>query len=271
MCLCRPPEHMLPCYHAICDTCVVIFGLPSKTAEYHFNIPHCPVCSQSFQLEIRQLPPTKRPVVLSLDGGGIRGIIQLGLLRSLEKRLGNGISLSQIPDLCTGTSVGASSLLNSHHIRLYWLVRALLICWTSGALNIMDIVFNETSAEKCFRKFPEFARKVFDSGSSAPQEISILKCTKWLKWLTGFLADGQYDGKNLEKVLKDGLNTDRRMFDSGTTSGSSSRVAIIASRISDGKACVVANYRGVGLRPDEAAYLFLEPQDHNQDPYLWET
>lgn len=77
--------------------------------------------------------------------------------------------------------------------------------------------------------------------------------------------------KNLENVLKDALSSNRRLFDFGTTSGSNSRVAIIASRISDGKACVMANYRGAGLRPVEGAYLFLEPQDHNNDPFLWEA
>lgn len=102
---------MLPCHHAICDTCVIIFGLPSKTAEYHFDISQCPVCNQPLQVSIRQLPPTKLPVVLSLDGGGIRGIIQLGLLKSLEKKLGNEIALPQIFDLCTGTSVGMCYIL----------------------------------------------------------------------------------------------------------------------------------------------------------------
>lgn len=87
-CLCRSPEHMLPCRHSICDTCVVIFGTVGKSAEYHVDISSCPMCEKSFQLTIRQLPPTKCPVILSLDGGGVRGIIQLGLLRALEKRLG---------------------------------------------------------------------------------------------------------------------------------------------------------------------------------------
>jgi hypothetical protein len=72
-------------------------------------------------------------------------------------------------------------------------------------------------------------------------------------------------------VLKDGLGSTRRMFDFSTTSGSSSRVTIIASRISDGKACVIANYRGVGPRPVEAVYLFLKPQEYNEDPFLWEA
>jgi hypothetical protein len=101
---------MLPCHHAICDICVVIFGLPSKNAEYHFDLHHCPVCSESFQVVIRQLPPTKSPVVFSLDGGGVRGMIQLGLLQSLEKRLGNEILLSQIVDLFTCTSAGMCCL-----------------------------------------------------------------------------------------------------------------------------------------------------------------
>lgn len=272
LCLCRSPEHMLPCHHAICDTCVVIFGLPSQTAEYHFDIPHCPVCRHGSQLAIRQLPPTKPPVLLSLDGGGIRGIIQLGLLQSLEKRLGNKISLPQIFDHWTCTSAGKcffSSPPALGYTGLRW--PYLLMYWVSGALNGMDIVFNESTAGQSFGKFPGFARKAFHSRPSPLQGTSIIKCTRWLKCLAGFLADGQYDGKNLENVLRDALSSNRRLFDFGTTSGSNSRVAIIASRISDGKACVMANYRGAGLRPVEGAYLFLEPQDHNKDPFLWEA
>lgn len=105
-CLCNPPEHVLPCHHSICDMCVVIFGLASKTAEYHYDVIHCPICGENAQTVVRQLPPTKRPVVMSLDGGGIRGVIQLGLLRSLENKIGNNISLPHIIDLWAGTSVG---------------------------------------------------------------------------------------------------------------------------------------------------------------------
>jgi predicted acylesterase/phospholipase RssA len=68
------------------------------------DISSCPMCEKSFQLTIRQLPPTKCPVILTLDGGGVRGIIQLGLLRALEMRLGE--ELRQVFDLCVGTSVG---------------------------------------------------------------------------------------------------------------------------------------------------------------------
>jgi hypothetical protein len=104
-CMCRPPEHMLPCRHAICDTCVVLFGTASSRAEYHTDLSKCPICEASLQLTVRRLPPTKGPILVSLDGGGVRGILQLGLLRELERRLG-GISIAQFSDSCTGTSVG---------------------------------------------------------------------------------------------------------------------------------------------------------------------
>jgi hypothetical protein len=104
VCLSRPPEHMLPCKHAICDTCVVIFGKPSRLGDYHFEIAQCPICEERSDVTVRQLPPTKPPVILTLDGGGVRGLIQLGLLRALESRI--GIPIASLPDLCIGTSVG---------------------------------------------------------------------------------------------------------------------------------------------------------------------
>lgn len=106
-CLGRLAEHQLPCRHAICDTCVTIFGRPTRGVEYHRDLLQCPLCQKSFQLTVRQLPPTKRPVVITLDGGGIRGMITLGLLRALERRLAGAVAtLAEIPDLIAGTSVG---------------------------------------------------------------------------------------------------------------------------------------------------------------------
>ncbi|KAH8430231.1 uncharacterized protein LDX57_007900 [Aspergillus melleus] len=108
-CLGRPAEHQLPCRHALCDTCVVIFGRPTRGAEYHQDLSQCPLCQGVVERTVRQLPSTKRPVVLALDGGGIRGIITLGLLQELERRLAGSIVLSDIPDLTAGVSVGRSA------------------------------------------------------------------------------------------------------------------------------------------------------------------
>lgn len=97
---------MLPCGHTICDTCAVIFGAKARQGEYQFDVTECPLCGKNCQLTVRQLPPTKRPMILSLDGGGIRGILQLGLLWALDQALGGEIPLGEVFDLCVGTSVG---------------------------------------------------------------------------------------------------------------------------------------------------------------------
>ncbi|KAJ5046995.1 hypothetical protein NUH16_010038 [Penicillium rubens] len=242
VCLCRPPEHMMPCKHTICDNCVTLFGSASSCAEYHTNLSECPICGEAFKITIRHLPPTKRPVVFSMDGGGTRGIIQLGLLRALEKRLRTPIA--QIPDLCTGTSV--------------------------GALSAMDIIFNESSAEASFAKFPALARKIFQS----PRDdftLPIRRCIQWLGSAFDLTTTGQYDSKNLAETLQAVIGPSRRMFDVAATSSAGCRVAIIASRTSDGKACVLANYHGVGLRNPNAAYQFLTPRNHRENPKAWEA
>lgn len=101
---------MLPCRHAICDTCIAIFGTASRGVKYHVDFSQCLICQRSFQLTVRQLPPTKGPIVMTLDGGGVRGIIMLGLLQALERQLRGVIKIHQITDFISGTSVGKLTL-----------------------------------------------------------------------------------------------------------------------------------------------------------------
>ena len=82
----------------------MIFGKPSPLGEYHFVITQCPICDKTSDVTVRQLPPTKNPMILSLDGSGVHGLIQLGLLQALESRI--GILIASLPDLCIGTSIG---------------------------------------------------------------------------------------------------------------------------------------------------------------------
>ncbi|KAJ5346828.1 uncharacterized protein N7506_000081 [Penicillium brevicompactum] len=170
VCLCRPPEHMLPCKHAICDTCIVIFGNPSSLGEYHFEVAQCPICDERSNVTVRQLPPTKHPVILSLDGGGVRGLIQLGLLQALERRI--GVPIASLPDLCTGTSV--------------------------GALSTINIILNQSSVTQCFNAFPDLARNIFRPSSNSPVPRSI----RWLASAFNLITDGLYDSGGLSQIFK---------------------------------------------------------------------
>lgn len=110
-CLLHPPEHVLPCGHTMCDTCVCIFGSQARGAEYHFKLSACPACFETFSLTVRLLPPTKRPTILVLDGGGIRGVITLGFLKALEEQIGGSRGLREAFDLTVGTSAGKKEAL----------------------------------------------------------------------------------------------------------------------------------------------------------------
>jgi hypothetical protein len=105
-CLSRSVEHTLPCWHAMCDTCLTILGSPSRSAEYHVDLSQCPWYQEACNLTVRQLPPTKGAVVVALDGGGIRGLVTLGLLRALERQLDSAMSITKVANYIISTSVG---------------------------------------------------------------------------------------------------------------------------------------------------------------------
>ncbi|KAK9846933.1 hypothetical protein MYU51_000023 [Penicillium brevicompactum] len=136
-----------------------------------------------------------------------------------------------------------------------------------GALSEMDIILNNISAEESYAKFPELAQMIFKSSSKSESRSPIPRYIKIAKYLAGFLADCQYDSDNLESILQKVVDPQRRIFDVMKTSAGC-RVAIITSRISDGKACVLANYRGKGHRDLKAAYQFLTPRTENENPFL---
>ncbi|CAI7631192.1 unnamed protein product [Penicillium pancosmium] len=167
------------------------------------------------------------------DGGGVRGLIQLGLLCALEKRI--GIPIALLPDLCAGTSV--------------------------GALTAIDIFINCSSATSCFLKFPDLAQKIFRRVYRHP----ILRYAHWLASAFNLTSHGLYDSRRLSETLQEAINPGRRLFDVPTMNPSGCRVAVVASRTSDGKACVMANYRGVGRNAAPAAYHFVTPHDNQED------
>ena len=61
--------------------------------------------SKSVQ-KIRLKPKCAGVRVLTLDGGGIRGIIELAILEQVERRVGLGMPIRDLFDLIVGTSTG---------------------------------------------------------------------------------------------------------------------------------------------------------------------
>lgn len=102
----RKPQHVLACGHAICDVCVEMRGRPLVGAECRYVVACCPLCQQTMDVEVRLLPKTAAVRVITIDGGGVRGVIPLRLLLEMQKMLGDECPLADLVDVVGGTSSG---------------------------------------------------------------------------------------------------------------------------------------------------------------------
>jgi len=113
-CLARAPEKILACGHALCDTCIRVFASKSSESRHSFFMEYCLICGYALDMKPFQLlPPTAGVRLLSLDGGGIKGIVPLIFLRDLEAALARfKVPLRDHFDFVCGTSAGRSFVLN---------------------------------------------------------------------------------------------------------------------------------------------------------------
>lgn len=108
-CLFERPQHELLCGHAVCDTCAQRHGRPRLEREYSYLLTRCPFCRAPVGTQVIQLkPPTAGVRVLSLDGGGVRGVIPLRYLSLLQTALGPRARIQDYFDIAVGTSAGSS-------------------------------------------------------------------------------------------------------------------------------------------------------------------
>ncbi|KAH0559390.1 hypothetical protein GP486_004094 [Trichoglossum hirsutum] len=107
-CLMALPEHPLPCGHVLCTACVRAYGT-TITGKHMLEVKGCPLeidGKLDSPCKIVLKPACAGVRVLTLDGGGVRAIAELEILRVLEKEVGGKIPLSAFFDLIVGTNTG---------------------------------------------------------------------------------------------------------------------------------------------------------------------
>lgn len=106
-CLRRSPEYSFSCGHAICETCIQIFGTRTPKTEFEYRFDKCLVCHDGV-LQVAIKPPTAGVRILSIDGGGVRDVVPLEYLGLLQDQLGPECPIQSLFDLAIGTSSGAT-------------------------------------------------------------------------------------------------------------------------------------------------------------------
>ncbi|KAH6988598.1 hypothetical protein EDB80DRAFT_816998 [Ilyonectria destructans] len=121
-CLVRKPEYHLPCGHYICGTCIKrLQDQDNALSSFHIaRHSKCFLCHSnepngSWPISVALQPPLAGVRVLSLDGGGARGMIELAILKQLEQKIGLGIPIAKFFDLIIGTNAGGFTI--PHHLK----------------------------------------------------------------------------------------------------------------------------------------------------------
>jgi hypothetical protein len=117
-CLRMIPDHVLPCGHALCENCAIDFGTPSQRHESVVEIGKCVLCQQAWAKKqlVRTKPRCAGIRILTLDGGGVRGALEIAILLKLEERIGLDLPIREFFDLVVGTSTGRCILQNRYFL-----------------------------------------------------------------------------------------------------------------------------------------------------------
>ncbi|KAK1659779.1 hypothetical protein BDP55DRAFT_678413 [Colletotrichum godetiae] len=139
VCFVQPPEVFLPCECALCETCYRGYGNSTMSGTV-ITFDRCVLCATAFVsgCAVRLRPPTAGCRVLALDGGGVKGIVQLRILQMLQKV--TGLPVQIFFDLAIGTSV--------------------------GGINALSIGVLESSLDTCEQNFIQLARRIFPKAST---------------------------------------------------------------------------------------------------------
>lgn len=177
VCLLKVPQHPLPCGHVLCSDCIKTYGEARGKAMTVMSL--CPLHDESppwtawRPITVLFKPKQAGVRVLSLDGGGIRAIAQLEILREIEEALGNFIPIACFFDLIVGSGSGAivaSALgiqkrrLNPETIDMF-----ISMCETAFSprlnlppvMKLVNLVFSSSMYKT--KQFRQFLKVVFDS------------------------------------------------------------------------------------------------------------
>jgi hypothetical protein len=107
-CMVRRPQYGLPCGQCVCENCVVVFGDCNDDDPWLFHVRRCLLCAQQLlkEVAVRVHPPTAGVTALCMDGGGVRGIIQLMQMKQIQDRIGLPIPLPRFFKVVFGVSIG---------------------------------------------------------------------------------------------------------------------------------------------------------------------
>ncbi|KAK8912409.1 Calcium-independent phospholipase A2-gamma [Metarhizium anisopliae] len=220
VCLRRRPEYLLPCDHTLCRSCVKDFGDQCRKNPDRFTVSSCFLCGGACAVVVLDRPPTAGVGLLSLDGGGVRGIVQTEILRLLEERIGLPIPVQEHFQLAAGVS--------------------------AGGLNLIALYLKGWHPEVCTRKYEEMSKVIFRKGFLQHVPVLSTVLAMWHK--------ARYSSETLEQVIGETYGEKGMMLDPSYATSIGARVVLPAARSSTPSILLFTNYNGSGGNAENKGY-----------------
>ena len=99
---------MLLCGHSLCEECIRNY-YPPDIGPYTYCVGICEFCGIDALSVFSCKPVTVEPNIAAIDGGGVRGVVALVLLKRLQAALDTGQPIWEYFDSFIGTSVGTTT------------------------------------------------------------------------------------------------------------------------------------------------------------------
>ncbi|KAL5400585.1 hypothetical protein PMIN03_012258 [Paraphaeosphaeria minitans] len=233
-CLSIGPEKVFECGHAICNVCVRRLGQRSTLSRHSFLLPECKLCGrlQSSEKNTFDLvPPSAGLRVLSIDGGGVRGVIPLVHLDHIDKEMQIlGSPIQDCFDYVCGTS--------------------------AGGLVTIGVFLMQWTPSDCLVRFEDIAATTFKSGHDKTFSLS----RRFHSLLRTFLRDHRYNLSPIERAFGTGFETAMKMFNPLRVD---TKVAVTATTVRGNIPCIHSNYNGP--RSDENNYQHVRADTFGHD------
>ncbi|KIW92734.1 uncharacterized protein Z519_06582 [Cladophialophora bantiana CBS 173.52] len=270
-CLQYAPDHVLPCGHGFCEDCIKDFGKVLPQRSYHYALDECILCgTTAVQWHAQQKGETWQPEraaadgslaegfpslpqiarlnprcggirVLTLDGGGVRGIIELALIEKIEQRTGLNLPISEFFDLVVGTSTGG----------------IISLAITSST--------KDTSSSGLSAKFLKLAEMVFKKDRFGElwkvDPLNLVNKSKIANIMMALrLIKSRYKSGNLKASLLDFFDKDQPIFGGSVTTCKQRTTRVAVTSTSDGEPCLFTNYSRASYDRED-----LSDRDHLVD------
>jgi patatin-like phospholipase/acyl hydrolase len=234
-CLMRPPEHVLRCGHVLCAECVRAFGtVGSCTIEMKECPLHIDDCNWTHPFRIRTKPDFAGVRILSLDGGGIRGITELEVLYRMQVILGVDIPISAFFDLIVGTDF--------------------------GGIIALGLGVKQWSVYECMGEFKRLCKKAF-----SPREFHGIAP---LQYIATASHGSTWKTTPFHEALLESLG-DGYLFGGSESSDNVARVAVTTTDEVASRGILIANYCRKGSKDDKQSYEFLRPSEPDAEMRTW--